>query len=120
MKFTIRAKLLSAIAGVTVIVGVFIALTIFSGIFARSQLTKVLAYDDERAALQDLQLQISEMWQYFTDASLMLDQGNGAQQARTAFDAAMANITMIANLEPDEADRQRILDFKVLGLLILG
>ena len=99
MKFTIRAKLLSAIAGVTVIVGVFIALTIFSGIFARSQLTKVLAYDDERAALQDLQLQISEMWQYFTDASLMLDQGNGAQQARTAFDAAMANITMIVNQE---------------------
>jgi methyl-accepting chemotaxis protein len=112
MRFSIRTKLLAATAVLIAVVGTFVVISFLSGAFARIQTGKILAYDEERSAVQDLQLQVANLWQFFTDASLTqsLDTVEGA--AKKALEQANADIDAMAALEPDGEDKQKILDFK--------
>ncbi len=112
MRLTIRAKITAASAVVVILVCLAVAVSLVAGGSAVGLLDKLRSYDDERGLVQDLQLQVANVWQFITDASLTRNRDAIDTDARTAYDKALVDIDGLLAIEPDAKAREAMTSFK--------
>jgi len=86
MRITIRMKLLGALSLVLVLVGSFFVLTIANGSSEQTMLQSLINADDERSAIQDIQILTSDIARIMTSAAFRQNQKAIDDDAKTAFD----------------------------------
>ena len=106
MHFSIRGKITTASVVVVLLVGSMIGVSLVLGRNAQGLMAELRSYDDERSLVQDLQLQIADVWQFLTDASLTRNRDAIDKDAKQAFDLANADIIRLVAIEPHQHNRE--------------
>ena len=114
MHFSIRGKITTVSAIVVLLVGSMIGISLVLGRNAQDLMGKLRSYDDERSHVQDLQLQIANVWQFLTDASLTRNRDAIDKDAKKAFDMASTDIAILAAIESDQRDRESMKAFSTV------
>lgn len=70
-----------------------------------SQLSKYEALQDEISLTQDLQLQVANVWQFITDASLTKDREVIEKEAKPAYDKSVQIISKLIEINKQDRDR---------------
>ena len=105
---TIRAKALSAGGFAALLIGLVSAVAALSNGQARLEVARLGMLDEQRAAIQDIQLQTANIWQFLTDASLTRDQDSMDEEGRAALDAAGKDLERLRSFGPAPAESQAI------------
>jgi methyl-accepting chemotaxis protein len=105
---TIANKLLLAVAMTSVIALICILGPPITAYGLKGTSTKVTTYEilqEEISLTQDLQLQVANVWQFITDASLTRDKEVIEKEAKPAYEKSQQIITKLLELNKSDRDR---------------
>ena len=109
---TIKGKLLTSFAlivAMILLVAAFSAYTLRGMGIVRSDIVQYQERQNEEKLLKDLQLRISNVWQFITDASLTREQEVMEKEARPNLTEAYALIDKLLQVNADHAEDKRVL-----------
>jgi methyl-accepting chemotaxis protein len=104
MSITKKVMTALVLTSVVVLICIMIPLITSHGLNkVRSQLIEYEGQQDEVVLSQDLQLQIANVWQFMTDASLTREKEVIEKEARPAYDKAQKIVSQLLALNKDDA-----------------
>lgn len=98
MRISIRTKILGSFGLAIAVVMVFVLSTILNGFDDRRIVQRLGGLDEARSLIQDLELQVSTVWQFVTDASLTRN-SDALTEAELALSSAKASLKTLSGLE---------------------
>jgi len=98
MKASIQTKILGSFGVAILALAGFVGLTVQNSLGDREAIRALTVLDEGRSTLLDLELQVSNIWQYLTDASLTRDLTGVTNRAEKAFNAAKADLATIGTM----------------------
>ncbi|HIJ88959.1 MAG TPA: response regulator [Desulfuromonadales bacterium] len=104
---SITKKMLGALVLTVVIASICILSPLFTSRGLKSvntQLSRYKILQDEKALAQELQLQVANVWQFITDASLTRDKRVIEDEAKPAFEKSEQIITRLLELNKDDRE----------------
>jgi methyl-accepting chemotaxis protein len=125
--FSIRTKLLLAMV---LVIGLDLAfLTVYLGSAGRERamFRELNTMETRRSTIADLSLQVANLWQFLTDASLTQSAIAADKEGKASYDSAMADLDRLRKLETDPARLSKLsgvsgklLDFWAAGTRMIG
>src|ERR1035437_9901558 len=101
-RLSIQTKLLLATAAIIVLLSIYSAVSILSANAVRLSMVELSRASDEKSEIQDLQLQIANIWQFLTDAGLTQNQDSIDKDGQAALAAATKDLDELIKVEPDK------------------
>ena len=122
MKITIRTKVLSAFGIAALAVAFFVAITVQNSVSNEREIQRMNEIDQVRSAFQDLQLQVSTVWQYLTDASLTRNMDSMTVFGNRALVTAKADLKAISTYDvlPNQAAMTSAIESSLLEFWTSG
>ena len=113
MKFTISSKLLIVCLSVLGVFLLFVGYSISTSSLIKEFRDDMMVYteiQDEIHVAKDLQLNMLNIWQFFTDASLTRDHAVVEEEARVYYDKALRDIEELIAMNPVEPEQVDLLE----------